>query len=743
MRSRAGLVAAVVVAAALMAALLVGIVAAVASSVAPDDRETLEQVLREQALLIFWIWVLAVVAAGALLAQIHARYISIPHTQAMAATVIATTNPAHRLPEQVPGAFKRLAAAVNQLADAYERSRAEVTERVAETAGELERERNRLAALMSELSVAVLVCNSEGRILLYNTAARQLFDRPERSGSSIGLGRSVFAVLDRNLVAYALDRVTGSAEGSYPVAVGYQGRLLRARITAVGPHRGAVQVEQAGEAGQDAGFVVTVEDMTRIADASQNREVVLRTMTRDARAALAAIRAAVENVLDYPEMDAEQQGRFLAIISEEATRLGTRLEESITETADQPDETWAATLVSGRDLVDSLARGLARDHLPVVAVEPQGAAGQAWLTVDGFAVQHLLSHLLEQVNDTVAPEQVGLRLGCIANFAELDLTWTGRPVEDATLRTWTAQPLPPGAPGPGATYQEVIDRHGGEIWTGTQSGSDVRYVRLLLPLTRQDAARRPAGSSRVSGNLDSAGGQDTGHSRDAASGYLATYDFSLLTHSAGRGPWQDRPLAELSFTVFDTETTGLQPQHGDEIISIGAIRIVNGKLLRRETFDQLIDPRRSVPQASVDIHGIRPELLVGQPTIEEVLPAFAAFAEETVLVGHNVAFDLQFLARRPQGAAALLALPVLDTLLLSPVVHPEVDRHALEDIAGRLGINVIGRHTALGDALVTGEVFLALIQLLADRGITTVAEAQDAARRTYQAKVSETLYAKN
>ena len=79
--------------------------------------------------------------------------------------------------------------------------------------------------------------------------------------------------------------------------------------------------------------------------------------------------------------------------------------------------------------------------------------------------------------------------------------------------------------------------------------------------------------------------------------------------------------------------------------------------------------------------------------------------------------------------------PVLDTLLLSAVVHPSFENHDLDAIAERLGVRVIGRHTALGDALVTGEVFLKLLPLLAERGIVTLGQALEASRETYHARL--------
>jgi DNA polymerase-3 subunit epsilon len=106
-----------------------------------------------------------------------------------------------------------------------------------------------------------------------------------------------------------------------------------------------------------------------------------------------------------------------------------------------------------------------------------------------------------------------------------------------------------------------------------------------------------------------------------------------------------------------------------------------------------------------------------------------------VLVAHNAAFDMRFLQLKEEATGICFRQPVLDTLLLSAVIHPNQESHKLEAICERLGINVIGRHTALGDAIVTGEVFLKMIPLLAEMGIRTLREAREAAERTYYARI--------
>ncbi len=213
------------------------------------------------------------------------------------------------------------------------------------------------------------------------------------------------------------------------------------------------------------------------------------------------------------------------------------------------------------------------------------------------------------------------------------------------------------------------------------------------------------------------------------------YDFDLFGRVGQTTELESRLLTELTYTVFDMETTGLNPSQGDEILSIGAIRIVNCRLLREENFEQLVDPLRPIPWASVQIHGIHPEMIIGQPAIDKVLPRFQQFAEDTILVAHNSAFDMRFLQMKEEQTAIRFINPVLDTLLLSAVVHPAHDDHNLEAIAQRLGVRILGRHTAMGDALATGELFLKLLPLLAQKGIYTLKDALEASKQTYYARM--------
>uniref|UniRef100_UPI0040493F5C 3'-5' exonuclease n=1 Tax=Candidatus Roseilinea sp. TaxID=2838777 RepID=UPI0040493F5C len=264
--------------------------------------------------------------------------------------------------------------------------------------------------------------------------------------------------------------------------------------------------------------------------------------------------------------------------------------------------------------------------------------------------------------------------------------------------------------------RDVLERHGGVLWVETDSAAAEAFFRMLLPAIEPGQAE-VAPLVRTESRPE-------------------YYDFDLFRQSPAAQALDDVPLTDLVYTVFDTETTGLNPSDGDEIIQIGATRIVNGKLLRHESFEQLVNPRRSIPRESIPIHGISPEMVVDQPDITQVLPAFHAFARDTVLVAHNAAFDMRFLQLKERATGLVFDQPVLDTLLLSAVVHPAQPSHRLEEIAARFGIPVIGRHTALGDAFVTAEVLLRLIPLLMQQGIRTLGEARRASERTYYARLT-------
>ena len=626
--------------------------------------------------------------------------------------LMLTANPSHRIQLTKLPDLQRLTERINTFADRLQQALTEGEGQAQQARASLEEEKNRLTALISDLAEGVLVCDPEGRILLYNHHARELLRWQELSingvGGFVGLGRSVFALLDRNTITHALEDLIYRIEKQRThlvaqfVTTATNGQLLRVRMVPVLTQAQAIN-----------GFIMTLTDVTQQSEASQHRDKLLQLLTEGVRASLANIRAAIETMEAYTEMDAAKVGQLRRVIYDESLTLSTRLNQVTREYDAVLKANWQLEEMLGGDLLWAVQRRLEERLGLRVMLESQEAA--LWLKVDSHAIVQAMSFLAEQVQRTFQVREVTLRLKQLGQLGAFDLAWASDLNETDQLWSWQNEEFMAHGTGQPATLQEIAERHGGEVWCQTDATQQVAYFRLLLPTTQP----RP-----VSKLPEIAGGRPE------------YYDFDLFDQPGLPSEMDHRPLAELVYTVFDTETTGINPSGGDEIISLSAVRIVNRRLLRQEVFDQLVDPRRPLTPDSIQIHHIVPDMLKGQPTIEQVLPVFARFAEGTVLVAHNAAFDMRLLQLKEARTGIKFVNPVLDTLLLAAVVQPNHELHSLEAIAQRLGVTVLGRHTSLGDALVTGEIFLKLIPLLAEQGIVTLGEARLAAQKSYYARLS-------
>lgn len=257
------------------------------------------------------------------------------------------------------------------------------------------------------------------------------------------------------------------------------------------------------------------------------------------------------------------------------------------------------------------------------------------------------------------------------------------------------------------TGHDVLSRHKTEMWPDRDEAGCAR-VRLPLALApgRENTAPRQAPPLSPLAERPE------------------FYDFDLFARPAPAS-MGEAPLRTLSYVVFDTETTGLEPSRGDELVSIAGVRIVNGRILRSEAFDTLVDPGRNIPAASTRVHGITQEMVAGAQSANEVLPLFHRFVGDSVLVAHNAAFDMTFLTRNRKAAGVSFDQPVLDTVLLAGHLFGAGESLTLDALAARFGIVIPqeARHTALGDALATAEVLLKLLGLLEARGVVTLDQA--------------------
>jgi DNA polymerase-3 subunit epsilon len=708
-----------VVATAALCLFLLALVAAVVAlmhvgSGEPGDTGAVPLSLADRVAAIGMVALLACAVAALVLNVLYSRYVRASLRLAEEAGALVAHGGA-RVGDFAAPELQALGQAVNRLLGVRDALENDVAERVREARASLEEERSRLAALMAELNQSIVVCNLDGRVLLYNQRAqRELSSAADgRGGELLGLGRSIYPLFDHSLIAHALERLQqrqgGCGESVQFVTATRAGRLLLA-------HMSPVLATAPDET--ITGFVLILDDITTANERDARRDTLIQVLTEGGRGPLGNIRAAAETLADVDEtgdMRPEQRMRFLRVIRDEARALSQHLEDAASAFSDDLRARWPLEEMLGAELVGAAARRIA-GHCGL-AVKIDSVDDSLWLRIDSFGLLQALTFLSTRLLEDYQIREVRLALSLGGKLAQLDLIWSGTLMNNETAMEWEVASMNTAGEATPLSVRDVVDRCNGEVWFQRERVSHRAYFRILLPTAEaRPEAPRATLPARHGGRPE-------------------FYDFDLFTWSASAHALDDSPLAELAYTVFDTETTGLLPAEGDEIIQIGATRIVNRRLLRNECFDQLVDPQRPLSRESIGIHGITADLLAGQPLIDTVLPAFHAFCADTVLLGHNAAFDMRFLQLKEERVGVRFEQPVLDTLLLSAVLHPNQESHRLEAIAERLGVSVIGRHTALGDAMVTGEIFLKMLPLLAAQGIHTLRQAREASERTYHARL--------
>ena len=197
------------------------------------------------------------------------------------------------------------------------------------------------------------------------------------------------------------------------------------------------------------------------------------------------------------------------------------------------------------------------------------------------------------------------------------------------------------------------------------------------------------------------------------------FDFDLM-NTAEVTQIADTPLDALCYVAFDTETTGLSVTE-DAIIQIGAVRILNGRLVEGEELDTYVFPGRPIPPASTRIHHITDADVAAAPDLRAAGRALHHFSRDAVLVAHNAPFDIGLLKQAQTEMEVDWSHPVLDTVLLSAVVFGTTAEHSLDALCARLDVTIPedARHTALGDAKATGAALVKLLPLLKGKGFRT------------------------
>ncbi|MFH1191098.1 MAG: exonuclease domain-containing protein [Candidatus Omnitrophota bacterium] len=173
----------------------------------------------------------------------------------------------------------------------------------------------------------------------------------------------------------------------------------------------------------------------------------------------------------------------------------------------------------------------------------------------------------------------------------------------------------------------------------------------------------------------------------------------------------------VEFTIFDTETTGLNPFSGDRIVELAGLKVKGQERIAR--FDVLVNPGRPISPGAFAVNKITPEMLQGGLSIEKVLPEFLAFIQGSCLCSYNAEFDLNFLNQelKLMGQTLSADIVVFDVLTMAKRLLPGLARYALWFVAEKLQVKLTQKHRAFADVEMTWEVFSKLKIICREKGL--------------------------
>ncbi|RID85303.1 3'-5' exonuclease [Peribacillus asahii] len=183
------------------------------------------------------------------------------------------------------------------------------------------------------------------------------------------------------------------------------------------------------------------------------------------------------------------------------------------------------------------------------------------------------------------------------------------------------------------------------------------------------------------------------------------------------------PFSELKVTVFDLETTGFHPQKGDEILSIGAVKMVGDQVMEDETYYSLVNCNEPLSEHVKNLTGICEGELAEAPSLEQVLKEFYQFIESQPLVAHHANHEKSFMQHATSSVLKLnFQHRIMDTSFLTKVVVPKKDLITLDDCCNHFGISIEKRHHALHDAIGTAKLWAEGVRLTQQLGFSNLSD---------------------
>ncbi|MCF6247754.1 MAG: DUF294 nucleotidyltransferase-like domain-containing protein [Desulfobacula sp.] len=345
------------------------------------------------------------------------------------------------------------------------------------------KENHVLAAFISKLPEAILICDSDGSILLHDSQSETYLLKninPPAIGVSM-TGKPITAFIEKNLLEHSLDEINEQLKNHVTNLVSIfilkkHSLILKAQVVPVLSHTG-----------QFTGFVVILDDITQQNEAEMRIDALLKTLSKNARSPMASIRAAIEAMKTFPQMADDRQRQFTEIIYNESIVLSELLNSVSDDYTSliNVNETLKQILIA--DLLQTVSRR-SQDRLDIVChVTTQSKTEQISIMADPYTMISMFFFLLERLKIETHQKEFYLMFHKKNKVAHVDICWKAGPISPKMLKDWETKKIESRESDSNAGLKDILRQHQSVIWTYSNHDvlQEMSYLRFFIPIDKR------------------------------------------------------------------------------------------------------------------------------------------------------------------------------------------------------------------------------------------------------------------
>ncbi|NOX33754.1 MAG: hypothetical protein GXP56_08440 [Deltaproteobacteria bacterium] len=405
-------------------------------------------------------------------------------------------------------------------------------------------EKQVLAAFISKLPEAIIICDSNGSILIHDSQSKAYL-RPmgKKDNTPVSMaGLPITSIIDKDLIEYALDEINEQLNQS---AANTVSRFILHKNTL------ALQTQVVpilSRTGLFSGFVVILEDITLQNRAEKRVETLLKTLSKNARSPMASIRAAIEAMKEFPHMDEDRQHQFKDIIYNESIVLGDILNNVSDEYTNLISAKTSLKTLFITDLMQTVSRK-SRDRLGIILqIKNHPDTGSIKIKVNTYTFLNAFLFILDRLKTKTGLSEFYYIFSKENNIALIDISWKGEPVSPKSIKQWESMDIGTQNHTADICLKDVLGQHQIALWTysGYKKIKDISYLRFFIPAD-ENSVQKPF--EPVSALPETR---------------VQIRDIELFDHSDQAMELDNRLLTELSYTSLIREIN--QASRVEEII---------------------------------------------------------------------------------------------------------------------------------------------------------------------------------